>query len=267
MGRSKYIVIEYIAIAGMIVGGMNFLIHYKIGRSGIRSLFDDSETRYYFVIIGLFSLIVASEQLFSGNIDVVNESTNGSVLMMLESVFRNSLFQVISVMTTTGYGTVDIGSTYFGVAAKQIFLILMIIGGSTGSTSGGFKVLRIVILIRVFERELYKIFAPHHALTDIVLDGRIVDVEEIQRVAGLLFAWLLLLFLGGMVTAVLSNYSAWQSFSGMFSALGNIGPCYIPASEMGTLHPITKIIYIIGMLAGRLEIIPVILLFSPRSWK
>ncbi|HUV40058.1 MAG TPA: TrkH family potassium uptake protein, partial [Planctomycetota bacterium] len=72
---------------------------------------------------------------------------------------------------------------------------------------------------------------------------------------------------GGVVTAVFSNYGALQSASGMFSALGNIGPCYIPAAEMRLLHPFVKLVYIFGMLAGRLEILPLLLLFSRRTWR
>ena len=83
----------------------------------------------------------------------------------------------------------------------------------------------------------------------------------------LFFAWLALLAVGGVITAFFSDLNGYQSFSGSFSALGNIGPSYIPAERIGELHPVIKLTYIIGMLAGRLEIIPVLLLFSPKSWR
>ena len=76
-----------------------------------------------------------------------------------------------------------------------------------------------------------------------------------------------LLAVGGVVTALFSNQGALASASGMFSALGNIGPCYIPTADMAVLHPAIKIVYILGMLAGRLEILPLLLLFSRRTWK
>ena len=78
---------------------------------------------------------------------------------------------------------------------------------------------------------------------------------------------MVLLVFGGCVTAFLSELDGYQSFSGMFSALGNIGPCYIPFQENGLLHPVIKLVYIFGMLAGRLEILPVLLLFSPKAWR
>jgi trk system potassium uptake protein TrkH len=78
---------------------------------------------------------------------------------------------------------------------------------------------------------------------------------------------MVLILLGGGITAFFSDLSPWESFSGMFSAMGNIGPCYISAEDMRHIHPIVKVTYIFGMLAGRLEILPVLLLFSKRAWK
>ena len=95
-----------------------------------------------------------------------------------------------------------------------------------------------------------------------------MDADELHRISGLFFAWIALLVIGGTITAFLSSdIDAFSSFSGMFSALGNIGPCYITADQMSGLDPVIKIVYIIGMLAGRLEILPVLILFSPRAWK
>ncbi len=78
---------------------------------------------------------------------------------------------------------------------------------------------------------------------------------------------MLLLLIGGGVTALLSEWGPLESASGMFSALGNIGPCYIPADQVPQLHPLIKVAYILGMLAGRLEILPILLLFTRRTWR
>jgi len=99
---------------------------------------------------------------------------------------------------------------------------------------------------------------------DLVGIDRLAD--EIHRVSTLFFAWIALLVVGGLVTAFFSRLGGYESFSGMFSALGNIGPCYISVPDMGQLDPVIKVTYILGMLAGRLEILPVLLLFSPRAW-
>ena len=93
---------------------------------------------------------------------------------------------------------------------------------------------------------------------------------EIIKYILAIYSWaavgILLVFLGGLITALFSNLGAIESASGMFSALGNIGPCYISGADMAALHPVVKITYILGMLAGRLEILPILLLFSRKAW-
>jgi trk system potassium uptake protein TrkH len=144
---------------------------------------------------------------------------------------------------------------------------MMVIGGCVGSTGGGFKVLRIAILNRLMFRELFKLRVSPKASGDLVIDKRIIPDTEVRRVAALFFTWIALLVAGGVITALFSNQGALQSFSGMCSAVGNIGPCYISAQDMISLHPVIKITYMFGMLAGRLEILPVLLLFSPKAWR
>jgi trk system potassium uptake protein TrkH len=151
--------------------------------------------------------------------------------------------------------------------AKQLFLIMMLVGGCVGSTSGGFKVLRVAILNRLMFRELFKLRTSARASAALVIDKRTVPQDEIQRVAALFFTWIVLVLLGGAITAIFSSQGPLQSISGMFSAVGNIGPCFISAADMMSIHPVVKITYIFGMLAGRLEILPVLLLFSAKAWR
>ena len=191
----------------------------------------------------------------------------GDAFAKIEETFRYSIFQVVSILTTSGFATKNIASNYFGVVARQLFLAMMVVGGCVGSTSGGFKILRIAILNRLVHRELFKARVSPRASADLVVDGKIVPDREIQKVAGLLFVWILLLLVGGGITAALSTHGVVESLSGMFSALGNIGPCYISGKDIIALNPGVKITYIIGMLAGRLEILPVLMLFSRRAWR
>ena len=143
----------------------------------------------------------------------------------------------------------------------------MVIGGCVGSTGGGIKVLRIAIMGKLIRREVYRLRVPPRAIDSVIIDGELIELDEIQRVGGLFFMWMVLLIFGGGVTEYLSQHNGYVALSGMFSALGNIGPCYIPVADMGQLHPIIKMVYIMGMLAGRLEIIPVLLLFSLKAWR
>jgi trk system potassium uptake protein TrkH len=220
-------------------------------------LLEDVETKNYFKIILIFTgLMIFS--MFMIQIDIFAN---------IEEIFRKTIFQVVSVITTTVFGTQDIGSDFFPAFSKQLFLILMVIGGSVGSTSGGIKVIRITILSKLFKREIKKIRLPNKAVTPVVLSNNIISSDEIYRISGLFFGWLLIIFIGSGITAVFSDLDAFQSISGMTSAMGNIGPFYFSVEKMATLSPVIKLTYVFGMLAGRLEILPLLVLFSIKAWK
>jgi trk system potassium uptake protein TrkH len=170
-------------------------------------------------------------------------------------------------MTTTGFGTQAIGSDFFPSIAKQIFILLMIIGGCVGSTAGGIKVIRAVVLNKLFKRELRKNFYPKHSVLPVKIDKTILADEEVTKIPSLVYGWLLLIVIGAGITALFSDLDAFQAFSGMASAVGNIGPFYFSVNKMASLSPVIKLTYIIGMLAGRLELIPIFLLFNKNAWK
>ncbi len=265
-GFSHYVFIEYVLILGMLLGGTNFLIHYRVLNRSFRALWDNTEMRYWWGFIGVFVLVITLERYL--NLDPLAGLCSGAgFFARLEETVRIVLFQVVSILTTTGFGTRDIGTPFFGHAARQLFLVMMVIGGCVGSTGGGIKVLRISILMKLIRREVFKLRTPPRAVSTVLIDGKPLDSNEIYRVSGLFFTWIVLLVTGGCATALFSNLDGYSAASGMFSALGNIGPCYIPVPAMGQLHPFIKIVYIFGMLAGRLEILPVLLLFSRRAWQ
>ncbi len=257
-GYHYYREIEYIITFFMFLGGVNFLLHYKVLRGNIKDIFHDIEFRVFLFIIG------ASTFLILLNHYVSIHSFN---LAKLESDFRHTIFTVISISTTTGFGTVDINSTFFPAMAKQIILILMLIGGSVGSTAGGIKVLRITVLYKLFKKQIQRLRLPKKAISKVIINKGVFPESEVLRITGLFFGWMLIIFIGAMITAAFSDLNAWQSFSGMFSAVGNIGPFYFSVEKMSTLPDIIKITYIFGMLAGRLEILPIILLFNIKAWK
>ncbi len=267
-GHPNYRLIEYTLTFLMMLGGINFLVHYRVLTRDFKALWDNLEIRYWWRLIAAFTVIIIIDHLYkTGALSAI--FTKGTVVDLgeAERTFRYAIFQVISVLTTTGFGTKDIGSEFFGAASKQLFLIMMVIGGCVGSTGGGFKVLRIAILNRLMFRELFKVRVSKNTSTGLVIDHKIVPDKEIHRVAALFFAWIAFLVVGGGITALFSDQGALESFSGMFSALGNIGPCYISVQDMINLHPVVKVTYIFGMLAGRLEILPVLLLFTRKAWR
>jgi trk system potassium uptake protein TrkH len=252
----------------MLLGGMNFLIHYRVLTKDIKALWDNIEIRYWWgFIFGFTALIMFNHLHKSGILSLLFSQPANIEPGIYEQTFRTTIFQVVSILTTTGFGTKDIGSEFFPALSRQLFLAMMVIGGCVGSTGGGIKVLRIAILNKLVKREIWKIRVSGRASRGLVIDKKIVPAEESHRVAALFFAWMALLLLGGIITAFFSKLGGWESFSGMFSALGNIGPCYITNQEMILIHPVVKLTYIFGMLAGRLEILPVLLLFSRKAWK
>ncbi|MBN2443255.1 MAG: TrkH family potassium uptake protein, partial [Spirochaetales bacterium] len=250
-GHPNYILIEYILTLGMILGGMNFLIHYRILKGDIKALGDNSETRYWWGFIFIFVLIIMAERFLKIQ-DISGFSFDTASFAVLEENFRTALFQTVSILTSTGFATKDIGASYFGHTARLLFLVMMVIGGCVGSTSGGIKIYRVSVLINLIKRDIFRIRAPKKAVAPLLHDGKPVEMNEVYRICGIFAAWIILLIAGGCVTSMLSDFDALQSFSGMCSALGNIGPCYLSGQEIMHLHPVIKIVYIFGMLAGRL---------------
>ena len=246
--------IEWTIIVFMLFAGMNFLFHYRVFQGDFKAFWDSYEIKLFWLFVCSSSGIIILKQFRSGQ-------------FFSPDLVRTSIFQVVSIMTTTGFATRDIASNIYGGVARQIFLLLMVIGGCVGSTSGGLKILRIGILFKLIKFKILSIVYPLHTVRFVMVDGSKVDFDELRRITSLFAAWIFLLVAGGVVTAFFSNLGALESFSGMASALGNVGPCYISASDMIKLSPIVKFTYIIGMLAGRLEILPILMLFYKNTWK
>ncbi|GAB6100223.1 TrkH family potassium uptake protein [Halanaerocella petrolearia] len=256
-GYQHYKLIEYVITIFMALGGINFLVHYNILTGNIKALWDKIEMKYFWATIsGVTGLILVDHYLS------VPFNWLG-----LETAVRQTLFQVVSILTTTGYGTKSIMDPFFPALAKQLFLLLMLVGGCVGSTAGGIKLIRIAILHKLLKREVKKIYYPKRAILPVVVDGSIIPDAEIFRVVAIVFGWLLFIIIGGGITAIYSDLPAWNAFSGIFSAVGNIGPFYFSVEKMQSLSAGIKITYIIGMLAGRLEILPLFVIFSKKAWR
>jgi trk system potassium uptake protein TrkH len=267
-GHPHFRLIEYTVILLMMLGGINFLVHYRVLTKDVKALWDNVEIKTWWRLVTGFVVIIMFDHMTkSGFAATVFRQPGAIGLWDIEEVFRHTAFQVTAILTTTGFSTQDIGSAFFPALSRQLFLAMMIIGGCVGSTGGGIKVMRVVVLERLMLRELFKLRAPSRAVRTLIVDRKPVPDDEAHRTAALFFTWIALLAVGGGITALFSNQGALESLSGMFSALGNIGPCYISNAGMITLNPVVKITYIFGMLAGRLEILPVLLIFSGKAWR
>lgn len=254
-------VIEYGAIVFMLAGGINFLIHFRVLSGNPSALWRDFEMKRFWGIVAVATVLITADHFIN------SAESLAQTLAQAPRVVRASLFQVASLVTSTGYGTVDINDPFFPALSKQIFIFLMVVGGCVGSTAGGIKVLRLGILVKMLRNQVGRLIRPSRCVQPVLIGGEILPGAEVQRVAGLVFGWLLLICLGGAVTAVFSDLGPWESLSGMTSAVGNMGPFYFSVHKMAGLSWVIKVTYIVGMLAGRLEILPLAVLFSRSTWK
>ena len=252
--------LELAVTVTMLAGGMNFLVHYKTLTGQRSALWRDFEMRWYWGIVAAFTgLIVLDHWLHAPGVR--------HALADLPGAARTALFQVASMISSTGYATRDIGAPWFPALSKQLFLLLMIVGGCVGSTAGGIKVLRLGILMQMLRNQVHRLTAPRGAALPVVVAGKPVPTPELVRVGALLAGWLVLVAVGAGITAMFSHLDAWQALSGMASAVGNMGPFYFSVHTMAGLPAVIKLTYIVGMLAGRLEILPLIVLLSRTTWR
>ena len=246
--------IEYTMIFFMLMGGTNFLLHYKVSTGNWRALYKDFEMRlFWLIILGAFLLIGIDIYISHGDKLLNSWST-------FHLHFRTTLFQTISVITSTGYATRNINDPYYPALARQVFLLLMFIGGCIGSTGGGFKVLRIGVLWQALVCEIKQLSLPPKAVIPLVIQKKIIPPREVRRICALLFAWIGLVWTGTSLTLACTDLNVSEALSGMLSAVSNMGPFFFSTGELAAFPGCVKLSYIFGMLAGRLEVLPIFVL-------
>lgn len=240
---------ETIIVVFMFLGATNFLVHMRIFTKKFLAVVKSVEVKTILLIVVISSLLVTFDLSFQNSYSFFDS-------------FRISIFQVTSILTTTGYTTINIIN--FPPLSKAVLMILMIIGGGIGSTAGGLKIIRIVILTKFIRTTLLRTILPPRAIKPLRLGKNVVEDDEILRVAGFFIIYVFLLAISGFILT-LHGFEPFSAFSAVFSAQGNVGPCFMPITN--SLPPISKIVLIFGMWTGRLEIIPVLVLLSPDTWK
>jgi trk system potassium uptake protein TrkH len=235
----------------MFLFGVNFSLYYMLLLRKFKAVFKNEELRLY------FGIAASSIVLIAINISRMYNTVYESV--------HHAAFQVVSIMTTTGYGTVDFEQ--WPAFSKAILLSLMFIGASAGSTGGGLKVSRVLLLMKSIRRTIRKALHPRR-VQPVYMDGRAVSEEVCDNVNAYLAIYCVILVLSFAIISV-DGFSIGTNFSAVASCFNNIGPGFelVGATQNFSIYSdLSKIILSLDMLLGRLEIFPLLLLLSPDTW-
>jgi trk system potassium uptake protein TrkH len=237
----------------MLMAGINFSLHYQLLRGKPLVFWQDSECRFFLGTILLLTVVVS--------LDVY-----GSVYETIGAALRYGAFQVVSIITTTGYATADYEK--WPAMSQLILLLCMFFGASAGSTGGGMKCLRIMLCFKYCYRELFSLIHPH-AVTQIKIGGKTVPDDVMRSVVGFLALYLGLFALSTVILAGL-GVDFRTSFAAIAASIGNIGPGFGlvgPTGNYAQIPFLGKWLLIWCMLLGRLEIFTVIILVVPEFWR
>ena len=250
MGGYSYF-LQTVVTVFMFLFGVNFSLYYMLLLRKFKAVFKNEELRLY------FGIAASSIVLIAINISCMYNTVYEAV--------HHAAFQVVSIMTTTGYGTVDFEQ--WPAFSKAILLSLMFIGASAGSTGGGLKVSRVLLLMKSIRRTIRKALPPRR-VQPVYMDGRAVSEEVCDNVNAYLAIYCVILVLSFAIISV-DGFSIGTNFSAVASCFNNIGPGFelVGATQNFSIYSdLSKIILSLDMLLGRLEIFPLLLLLSPDTW-
>ncbi len=244
--------IQNVCTVFMLLFGINFSCYYLLLIGKLKNVFKDEELRTY------LGIVAASIILIAINIRGCYDS--------IWDTLRHSAFQVSSIITTTGFATTDFN--LWPSFAKTVLLMLMILGACAGSTGGGFKLARGLLLFKSLRRNILQIVRPRR-VASIRNNGNSVDERIVSNAGAYLVAYAVILMLSILVISI-DNFSVETNVSAVISCFNNIGPGLDTVGPMGNyagFSTLSKLVLIFDMLAGRLEIFPMLILFSGSVWK
>lgn len=247
-GYSPYL--QWVIIIFMLLAGTNFGIYFLLLCRQWRAVLRMEEVRWYYAIVAGATLFISLDLLHYGQFNSV----------------REVLFQVASIITTTGYSTADFA--LWPSFSKGILMLLMMLGACAGSTGGGMKVSRLVIYLKTGVQELRRLVRPREVRT-IRMDGKKLD-RAVVRGALLFLVCYVVIFVLSLLIIQLENLDLETSFTAVAATLNNIGPGLSlvgPTANFSIMSPLSKVVLIFDMLAGRLEIFPILVLLAPQTWK
>ena len=245
--------IDWIITIGMFLFGVNFTLYFLLIKGDYKSIFKNEEFRLYciYVFLGVLAVVINVMPKFNYNF--------GEAL-------RHSAFTVSTLVTTTGYATKDFN--LWPMFSKSVLLTLMFFGACAGSTAGGIKSIRVLVLFKSLYYEIKHTIHPK-SVQKIKVDGKSIDDDTLKSIMIFFFAYIAIIIFSVIVVS-LDNFDFMTSFSAVIATISNIGPGFEVVGPMGNFADfsvLSKIVLISNMILGRLEILPVIILFSPEVWK
>lgn len=244
--------IEWVIMIFSFLAGVNFSLYYDVLMGKFKSLFKDREFQFYCTVIGIAIILITIN---------ITDSW-GNILLS----FRQAAFQVVTIITSTGFATLDY--SIWPAFSKMILFILMFFGGCAGSTSGGIKILRVMIVFKYIKREFYKLIHPNSVIS-IRIGGQTIPENVVQNVIAFVLLYFLI-FAGLSLILLTQDMDLISSTSAVVASLSNIGPGFGsvgPAMNYAGLTIFTKILLSFTMILGRLEIYTVLILITPIFWK
>ena len=237
----------------LVLFSLNFNLFYLLLLRQFKPVFKNSELRWFLsiVVLATATIMIDTRHLYP----------------TVTSSFRYSFFQVMSIVSTAGFSTANFNT--WPILSKTILVILMFVGACVGSTGGGLKVGRIMLLAKTFLREVRHMLHPR-SVTVIRTDGKRVEEETIRGTSAYLITYMFLFTASILLLALLDNFDLISNFTAVASCINNIGPgleMVGPAGNFSLFSNASKILLSFDMLAGRLELFPVLMIFSPSTWK
>jgi trk system potassium uptake protein TrkH len=256
-------IVQWVVIPFMFVAGVNFALFWHVLQGEVRVLLDDPEFRTYAGASAVIAAVLAV-LLFGGAAPALGD-LGGTTEGVTENSLRQAAFQIASLLNSTGYATADFAK--WGTDAQAVLLFAMFIGGSAGSTGGGVKVVRWLVVLKTIRRELFTTANPN-TVQPVRLAGVVVDEEAIRGIMAFTLLYVLLLFGSAVVIAVDSarvgyDLTTLEAVSASLATIGNIGPGFGSLGPFGSylnFSPVSKLLMVFLMWIGRLEIVPVLAL-------
>jgi len=255
--------VQWVIIPFMVIAGVNFALFWQLLRGEVRALVNNVEFRTYAGAIAVLIATLAFVLVGGGAPPTTPGGVTGG---LTENTIRQAAFQIGSLMNSTGYATADFAQ--WDPHAQLVLVFAMFIGGSAGSTGGGIKVVRWLVVIKSLRRELYTTLHPS-AVKPVRLGGRVVDEDAIRGIVVFTMLYILLFFVAAVFLSLDSarigyELSVLEALSASLATLGNIGPGFGSLGPFGSyldFSPVSKLVMIFLMWIGRLEIVPVLALF------